>query len=242
MKTIGTERILRRYGIAGSVVSEEELCGGNVNLTYKVTVRDGASFKTYLVQKINANALPSAKDCARNMALVTDHLERHGIRTPKLYAVGRSGERFVSEKNAFGVEEEWRIEEYLSSKAHHQPLGELHARELLAEVVYDHKPAACADVFDNRVHELYVVAVKRVAPTFVHEDELGVQDVVAGHVVGTSHPPETVPPVQFQQPSEDRFAMARLLPVPAPVVGNVEYIPRRSHKDDLCDTQSQHAT
>ena len=117
MKTIGTERILRRYGIAGSVVSEEELCGGNVNLTYKVTVRDGASFKTYLVQKINANALPSAKDCARNMALVTDHLERHGIRTPKLYAVGRSGERFVSEKNAFGVEEEWRIEEYLSSVA-----------------------------------------------------------------------------------------------------------------------------
>ena len=79
-RNVGTERILRRYGIAGSVVSEEELCGGNVNLTYKVTVRDGASFQTYLVQKINPNAMPSAKECVRNMALVTDHLQRKGIR------------------------------------------------------------------------------------------------------------------------------------------------------------------
>ena len=108
------ETILRRYGIAGSVVSEEELYGGNVNLTYKVTVRDGASFQTYLVQRINPNALPRPVSMVRNMALVSDHLQRKGIRTPRLYAVARTGERFLALRYE-GAEEYWRVEEYLEA-------------------------------------------------------------------------------------------------------------------------------
>ena len=149
-RNVGTERILRRYGIAGSVVSEEELCGGNVNLTYKVTVRDGASFQTYLVQKINQNAMPSAKECVRNMALVTDHLQRKGIRTAKLYAVARSGERFVSVKNASGEEEEWRVEEYLPSVALNQENPDV-LREMAR--AFGRCDAALADLDAAKLHE-----------------------------------------------------------------------------------------
>ena len=90
-----TETILRRYGIAGSIVAERELDGGNVNRTYCVSVRDGARLTRYLVQKLNPEAVRQPRVMLRNMAVVTDHLQRKGIRTAKLYPVGVSGERFL---------------------------------------------------------------------------------------------------------------------------------------------------
>ncbi|MBR5712800.1 MAG: aminoglycoside phosphotransferase family protein [Lachnospiraceae bacterium] len=109
-----TETILRRYGIAGSVVSEEELSGGNVNLTYRVTVRDGASLYSYLVQKINADAMKDPRGSMKNIVLVTEHLRRKGIRMARLYPVGRSGERLLTlQRN--GATEYWRVEEYVEA-------------------------------------------------------------------------------------------------------------------------------
>lgn len=90
-----TETILRRYGIAGSIIAERELDGGNVNRTYCVSVRDGARLTRYLVQKLNPEAVRQPRLMLRNMVVVTDHLLRKGIRTAKLYPVGVSGERFL---------------------------------------------------------------------------------------------------------------------------------------------------
>ena len=90
-----TETILRRYGIAGSIVAERELDGGNVNRTYCVTVRDGARLTRYLVQKLNPEAVRQPRQMLRNMVVVTDHLLRKGIRTARLYPVGVTGERFL---------------------------------------------------------------------------------------------------------------------------------------------------
>ena len=109
-----TEMILRRYGIAGSIVSEEELSGGNVNLTFRVTVKDGASVVDYLVQKINPNALTKPRAAMRNMVLVTDHLRKKGIRTAALLPVGRSGERFLEIPRGRNAGY-WRVEEYLNA-------------------------------------------------------------------------------------------------------------------------------
>ena len=113
-----TETILRRYGIAGSIVGETELHGGNVNRTYCVTVRDGALRTRYLVQKLNPEAVRKPRQMLRNMVVVTDHLIRKGIRTAKLYPVGVSGERFLELRRPVGDTvrtEYWRVEEYLDS-------------------------------------------------------------------------------------------------------------------------------
>ena len=130
-----TETILRRYGIAGSILSEEELRGGNVNRTYCVYVRDGRRQTRYLVQKLNPEAVRQPRVMLRNMVVVTDHLLRKGIRTAKLYPVGVSGERFLElRRHAHGmhgagdgathsagtsgsafVTEYWRVEEYLEA-------------------------------------------------------------------------------------------------------------------------------
>ena len=110
-----TETILRRYGIAGSVVSEEELHGGNVNRTYRVSVRDGARLIKYLVQKLNPEAVRQPRTMLRNMVVVTDHLLKKGIRTAKLYPVGVSGERFLEVRRQGHATEYWRVEEYLDS-------------------------------------------------------------------------------------------------------------------------------
>lgn len=109
-----TETILRRYGIAGSVVSEEELSGGNVNRTYRVSVRDGAKLTRYLVQKLNPEAVIDPRSMLRNMAVVTDHLRRRRIRTAELYPVARSGERYLEFRRNRGPEY-WRVEEYLEA-------------------------------------------------------------------------------------------------------------------------------
>ena len=132
-----TETILRRYGIAGSIVAEKELDGGNVNRTYRVSVRDGARLTNYLVQKLNPEAVRQPRVMLRNMVVVTDHLLRKGIRTAKLYPVGVSGERFLEIRRhghagarvngsenapehtaahrATQVTEYWRVEEYLEA-------------------------------------------------------------------------------------------------------------------------------
>ncbi len=113
MATI-TETILRRYGIAGSVVSEEELSGGNVNRTYRVSVRDGAKQIRYLVQKLNPEAVIDPRSMLRNMVVVTDHLHRKRIKTAELYPVARSGERYLELRRSRGTEY-WRVEEYLEA-------------------------------------------------------------------------------------------------------------------------------
>ena len=117
-----TETILRRYGIAGSIVSERELDGGNVNRTYCVSVRDGARLTRYLVQKLNPEAVRQPRQMLRNMVVVTDHLLRKGIRSAKLYPVGVSGERFLEIRRHSAAAqppqyhtEYWRVEEYLES-------------------------------------------------------------------------------------------------------------------------------
>ncbi len=111
-----TETILRRYGIAGSIVEERELDGGNVNRTYRVSVRDGAHLTKYLVQKLNPEAVRQPRVMLRNMVVVTDHLLRKGIRTAKLYPVGVSGERFLEiRRHGHTAAEYWRVEEYLEA-------------------------------------------------------------------------------------------------------------------------------
>ena len=110
-----TETILRRYGIAGSVVAEKELDGGNVNRTYSVSVRDGARLTRYLVQKLNPEAVRQPRTMLRNMVVVTDHQLKKGIRTAKLYPVGVSGERFLEVRRHGRSVEYWRVEEYLES-------------------------------------------------------------------------------------------------------------------------------
>ena len=144
-----TEMILRRYGIAGSIVSETELSGGNVNLTFRVTVKDGASVVDYLVQKINPNALTKPRAAMRNMVLVTDHLRKKGIRTAALLPVGLSGERFleISRGQNAGY---WRIEEYLNAVSVPQD-----DPDVLYEMAraFGRFNAALADLSPDRLHE-----------------------------------------------------------------------------------------
>lgn len=71
--------VLKFFGIDG--VKSYKLFGtGNINTTYLVTTKGGR----YLLQKMNATALPDIYGALKNIEVVTNHLSRKGERTLKL--------------------------------------------------------------------------------------------------------------------------------------------------------------
>ncbi|MBQ6830334.1 MAG: aminoglycoside phosphotransferase family protein [Clostridia bacterium] len=69
--------IIAHFGIADPIVAKEEICSGNINRTYLVTVQedDGAQ-KQYIVQRINSFVFKHPDEVMTNILAVTEHIKK----------------------------------------------------------------------------------------------------------------------------------------------------------------------
>lgn len=78
------QEIVAQFGITAPVIAQEEICSGNINRTYLVTVKedDGAE-KQYIVQRINSYVFKQPDAVMSNILKVTEYIkqklvEKHG--------------------------------------------------------------------------------------------------------------------------------------------------------------------
>ncbi len=112
MKTIVT-RILREYGIDGEPTGIDELSGGNVNVTWKVTVTGAGGDTAYLVQKMNPSALGDPVRNTENAARIIAHLRKKGIPTTELLASVNGAMTIAPDETR--PEDRYRVMKFLTS-------------------------------------------------------------------------------------------------------------------------------
>ena len=91
--------ICRRFCLPGELTAWRRLSGGNINLTYAVTLSAGQGPRTYLVQRVNGYVFRDPVGLMKNIDRVTRHLmdqEETGERLGTLrYYRTASGENYV---------------------------------------------------------------------------------------------------------------------------------------------------
>ncbi len=68
--------IIAPFGITAPIVSKEEICSGNINQTYLVTVDEGGFHKQYIVQRINSFVFKQPDAVMTNILAVTEHIKK----------------------------------------------------------------------------------------------------------------------------------------------------------------------
>ncbi len=74
------KHVLPHFAFQGTYVDAKELTSGNVNNTYLLTYRDGATEYLYTLQHINTYVFKNPREVMSNIATVTDHLRNNMIR------------------------------------------------------------------------------------------------------------------------------------------------------------------
>ncbi len=68
------EEICKKLGIEGKIVVCDVIKSGNINDTFKVTVRDGGAESSYIVQQINTYVFKNPTRMMDNISRVTSHI------------------------------------------------------------------------------------------------------------------------------------------------------------------------
>lgn len=71
------QEIASQFGITAPIVAEEEICSGNINRTYLITVQeDQGTTKQYIFQLVNSYVFKQPKTVMSNILKVTEHIKR----------------------------------------------------------------------------------------------------------------------------------------------------------------------
>lgn len=74
---MGFQEIASQFGIDAPIIAEEEICSGNINRTYLITVRDDqGTEKQYIFQRVNSFVFKQPKTVMSNILKVTEHIKR----------------------------------------------------------------------------------------------------------------------------------------------------------------------
>ena len=68
--------IAAKFRLDGDFASADEIGDGNINGTWKITCRRGDKECAYILQRINTYVFKDPEGVMRNIALVTDHVEK----------------------------------------------------------------------------------------------------------------------------------------------------------------------
>lgn len=82
------ENICKNFGISGDIVACEVIKSGNINDTFKVTVRNNDNETAYIVQQINTYVFKKPKKMMENISRVTSHIAK---------TLGENSDRMVLE-------------------------------------------------------------------------------------------------------------------------------------------------
>ena len=121
--------VCRQFFQNGEYVRFEQLCGGHINDTYRVYLREEGEVRELVLQKVNTYVFKNPVAVMQNIAAVTEYLQTQGdmrARTALRYFATRGGAYFVrTPDNGF-----WRCCSYIANSVSYERSEDL---ELIEE-------------------------------------------------------------------------------------------------------------
>lgn len=108
------DKIGKQFRLEGTVFSVEQMCGGNINKTFKVTyLREDGTFKAFLFQKVNTYVFRNPIQVMENIDGVTTHIynKRGGINALHFHHTTDRKNYYFEE----GTDYFWRVRNYFDS-------------------------------------------------------------------------------------------------------------------------------